>query len=153
MAHTDTDMQETPRMDRRAQRHQSRTGSTYAAFIKDLRQAGNLDRHLAECAAVSVVGALIRRIQPTEARDLEAQLPRRLVEFLPRPETARGPRRFGRLELLQTVAEDLGVDVTRVEPIIRAVFTTLRNHISEGEAEDVEHNLPADLQALWRLTQ
>ncbi len=153
MAHTPTDTLETPRMDRRAQRHQSRTGSTYAAFIKDLCQAGNLDRHLAECAAVSVVGALIRRIQPTEAKDLEAQLPQRLVEFLPRPEAAPGPRRFGREALLQTVADDLGIDPGQVEPIIRAVFTTLRNHISQGEADDVEHNLPADIQALWRLTQ
>ena len=153
MAHTPTDTEATPRMDRRAQRHQSRTGSTYAAFIKDLCQAGNLDRPLAESAAVSVVGALIRRIQPTEAKDLEAQLPRRLVEFLPRPDATPGPRRFGRDELLQTVADDLGVEVAHVEPIIRAVFTTLRNHITEGEANDVEHNLPADLQALWRLTQ
>ncbi|NPC84884.1 DUF2267 domain-containing protein, partial [Pyxidicoccus fallax] len=109
---------------------------------------------LAECAAVAVLSALERRILPAEARDLEAQLPRRLVEFLPpleqRPPR---PRRFGREEFLQTVADDLEKPVEEMEPLVRAVFRAMRDLISEGEAEDVASNLPPDLQALWRLTQ
>jgi uncharacterized protein (DUF2267 family) len=145
---------ETELMQRRAQRHESHTRSTYAAFIRHLCEVGGMEPSIAECAAVAVLSALERRILPTEAKDLEAQLPRRLVEFLPplelRPQRA---RRFGREEFLQSVAEDLLKPVEEVEPLVRAVFRAMRDLISEGEAEDVASNLPPDLQALWRLTQ
>ena len=113
-----------------------------------------LEPSLAECAAVAVLRALERRILPAEAKDLEAQLPRRLVDFLPpleqRPQR---PRRFGKEEFLQTVADDLEKPVEEMEPVVRAVFRAMRDLISEGEANDVASNLPPDLQALWRLTQ
>ena len=51
------------------------------------------------------------------------------------------------------MAEDLRKDVSEVETIVRAVFQGLREHISEGEAQDVESNLPRELQDLWRRTQ
>lgn len=145
---------ETELIQRRAQRHESHTRSTYAAFIRHLCEVGQVEPAIAECAAVAVLSALERRIMPTEAKDLEAQLPRRLVEFLPPlDERSRRPRRFGREEFLQTVADDLLKPVEEVEPLVRAVFRAMRDLISEGEAEDVASNLPPDLQALWRLTQ
>jgi uncharacterized protein (DUF2267 family) len=145
---------ETELMQRRVQRHESHTRSTYAAFIRHLCEVGKLEPSLAECAAVAVLRALERRILPAEAKDLEAQLPRRLVDFLPpleqRPQR---PRRFGKEEFLQTVADDLEMPVEEMEPVVRAVFRAMRDLISEGEANDVASNLPPDLQALWRLTQ
>ena len=141
-------------MQRREQRHESHVGSTYAAFIRRLCELGPLEPELAEAAAISVLSTLERRILPKEARDLEAQLPRKLVEFLPPPDK-RPPRphRFGREEFLQSVAEDLRKPPEEVEPIVRAVFRAFREQISEGEAEDVASNLPSDLQALWQLEQ
>lgn len=139
-------------MERRVQRHESHVGSTYAAFIRHLCALGSLEPEVAECAAVSILSALERRILPKEARDLEAQLPRKLVEFLPPPDQ-RPPRphRFGREEFLRTVAEDLGKPLSEVEPLVRTVFRAFQEQISEGEAQDVASNLPPDLRALWRL--
>jgi uncharacterized protein (DUF2267 family) len=138
-------------MQRRVQRHKSHVGSTYAAFIRHLCTLGSMDPEVAECAAVSVLSALERRILPQEARDLEAQLPRKLVEFLPPPEQRPvRPHRFGREEFLRTVAEDLGTPVEEVESIVRRVFQAFQEQISPGEAEDVASNLPPDLRALWR---
>lgn len=142
-------------LSRSEKRHQSHLGSTYAAFIKHLAEVGKLDKEVVECAAVSVVNALLHRIQPDEAKDLQAQLPRKLLEFLPKEGPEKAVRSYGRTrdDFLRAVAEDLGKDVSEVEPIVRAVFLGLRAHISEGEAQDVETNLPPDLQDLWRRTQ
>ncbi|WP_158501708.1 DUF2267 domain-containing protein [Vitiosangium sp. GDMCC 1.1324] len=140
---------------RSEKRHQSHIGSTYAAFIKHLCEVGKLDAGLAECAAVSVINALLHRIQPGEAKDLQAQLPRKLLDFLPKEDGSKPRRMLGksREDFFRAVAEDLRKDVSEVEPIVRAVFQGLREHISEGEAEDVESNLSKDLQDLWRRTQ
>jgi uncharacterized protein (DUF2267 family) len=140
---------------RSEKRHQSHLGSTYAAFIKHLCEVGKLEAGLAECAAVSVINALLHRIQPGEAKDLQAQLPRKLLEFLPKEGPEKPARTFGksREDFLQVVAEDLRKDVSEVESIVRAVFQGLREHISEGEAQDVESNLTRELQDLWRRTQ
>jgi uncharacterized protein (DUF2267 family) len=146
MAQTPT---ETP-LSRREQRHESHTGSTYAAFFKELCEEGRLERELAECAAVAVVHALLQRIQPTEAKDLEAQLPRKLVEMLPAREAGPALEGKSKEDFLGAVAEALRLDAAAVEPVVRAVLHTLRAHISEGEAEDVEHNLRPDLRELWR---
>ncbi|HET9452595.1 MAG TPA: DUF2267 domain-containing protein [Aggregicoccus sp.] len=141
------------RTQRRLQRHLSHTRATYAHFIKHLCAVGELKPALAEAAAISVISALERRIQPGQARHLEAQLPRRLVAFLPPHRDLTHVRRFGREAFLQTVADDLHMDVGEVEPIVRAVIAGLRDRISEGQADDVANNLPEDLRALWRLSQ
>ncbi len=144
-----------PPLSRGEKRHESHTGSTYAAFIRHLCEVGKLEKGVAECAAVSVVNALLHRIQASEAKDLRAQLPRKLLEFLPQEGPEKPVRSYGksREEFLRGVAEDLGKDSSEVEPLVRAVFQGLREHISEGEVEDVESNLPRDLQDLWRRTQ
>ncbi|WP_043410557.1 DUF2267 domain-containing protein [Archangium violaceum] len=140
---------------RSEKRHQSHLGRSYAAFIKHLAEVGKLEAGLVECAAVSVINALLHRIQPEEAKDLEAQLPRKLLEFLPTEGPEKAARKYGRTrdDFLRGVAEDLGKDASEVESLVRAVFLGLREHISEGEAQDVESNLPPDLQDLWRRTQ
>jgi uncharacterized protein (DUF2267 family) len=139
---------------RREQRHASHVGATYAAFIRYLSELGSMEPEVAECAAISVLSALERRILPKEAKHLEAQLPRKLVEFLPPPDQRPArPHRFGREEFLRTVADDLKKSPEEVEPLVRTVFRVFQEHISEGEAEDVAANLPPDLRALWRLEQ
>lgn len=145
---------ETEVKESRELRHEAHTRESYARFIKHLCKTGPIERNVAECAAVAVMSALERRLPADEAKDLEAQLPRKLVEFLPPPDK-RSPRphKFGREEFIQTVADDLGKSPEEAERLTRLVFRTIRELISEGEARDVEGNLPPDLQALWRLTQ
>jgi uncharacterized protein (DUF2267 family) len=135
----------------RRQRHESRAGSTYMAFLRELCRLGSLDEETAEAAAVSVLCTLEQRILADEVRQLEAQLPVKLRELLlrcPRHEGA-PPARFGREEFLRRVAADLGWDALEVEPIARAVFAAVRAQISAGEVEDVAGQLPRDLVDLW----
>jgi uncharacterized protein (DUF2267 family) len=133
-------------------RHESRTSQSYAAFIKKLCERGGMSPHVAEQAAVSVLCAIEHRIFGEEARDMEAQLPRKLVELLHRCERHEGPppRKFGRAEVLSMVGEDLGLQPEAVEPVVRAVFSAIQGQISDGEAEEVMNQLPADLRDLWR---
>jgi uncharacterized protein (DUF2267 family) len=136
---------------RRTQRHESHIHSTYAAFLRRLCELSSMDEQLAESAAISVLSTLERRILPKEAKDLEAQLPRLLVEFLPPPDQRPlRPHRFGLEEFLRSVAEDLRMPEEEVDTLVRAVFQAFHEHISEGESEDVASNLPPDLRALWR---
>ncbi|WP_223641219.1 DUF2267 domain-containing protein [Corallococcus sp. EGB] len=145
---------ETEKQERHARRHEAHVRASYAAFIRHLCDLGGMPPALAESAAVSVLSALERRLMPNGARNLESQLPRLLVEFLPPPEE-RPPRphRFGREEMVASVAEDLLMPEDQAEVVVRTVLRAVQDQISEGEADKVASNLPSDLQALWRLTQ
>ena len=140
-------------MDRRAQRHESHASSTYKNFLKDLCSISGMDESLAECAAVSVLCTLERRIYGEEARDMEAQLPAKLRELLQRCERHEGKptEKFGRDGFFKLVADDLEKSPDEIEPIVRSVFAAVRSQISEGEAADVAEQLPSDLAVLWRL--
>ncbi|MGA9524021.1 MAG: DUF2267 domain-containing protein [Myxococcaceae bacterium] len=144
-------IRENEQRDFRQQRHESRTGQTWAAFLDDLCRQTNADREKAEKAASSILCALEQRIQANEAKDLNAQLPQKLRELLVRCERHQGdkPRRFNRDEFLKMVCDDLGVDSNEAERLTRGVFKTVRGHVSEGEAEQVGANLPPDLRDLW----
>lgn len=137
--------------DIRAQRHESRAGSTYKAFLRDLCAIGNMDEALAECAAVSVLCGLERRVFGPEAKDLDAQLPSKLRELVQRCSLHQGKpeRKFGREEFFQMVADDLKKNANEVEPIIRSVILAVRAQVSEGEAEQFGNMLPHDLKELW----
>jgi len=134
----------------RAQRSESRAAQTYAFFLKDLEAKG-LDRKLAEQAIQSVLCVMEQRLMSEEAAHMEAQLPRKVVGLLER--CARHPDKpywkFGRTEFLAMVSEDLGVDLKEAERITCAVLSTVREHISEGEAQDVLGQLPHELRTLW----
>lgn len=136
----------------RRQRHESRAGSTYKNYLKELCQLGNMSEEQAEEASVSVLCALEQRIYGTEVADLEAQLPLKLRDLLQRCPRHEGkpPGKFGKEGFLQMIADDLNTDVGNAERCARAVFRTVRAQITEGEAEDVAGQLPEDLAELWR---
>lgn len=137
---------------RRQQRHESRTSQTYTAFLKRLCERGGMSPHTAERAAVSVLCTVEQRIFSEEARDLEAQLPQKLVILLQRCERHEGPppKKFGRAEMLEMVGQDLSLNPDAVEPVVRAVFSSIQDEISDGEAEQVMNQLPRDLRDLWQ---
>ncbi|PTL80616.1 DUF2267 domain-containing protein [Vitiosangium sp. GDMCC 1.1324] len=138
-------------LDLRARRREARRTQTYALFLKDFCAASGLPRDRAEKALVSVLCALEQRLIKGEADDLRAQLPMKLQEALQacNPQRERPVWKFGLDEFLQMVAEDIGGDRAQAESVTRAAFATVRAHITEGEAEQVGHELPADLRALW----
>ncbi len=137
----------------RAQRSESRAAQTYSFFLRDLEGKG-LDRKLAEQAIQSVLCVMEQRLMSEEARHMEAQLPRKVVAMLERcPKHQDKPyRKFGREEFLGMVCEDLGVGMEEAERITCAVLSTVREHISDGEAMDVLGQLPRELRTLWEPT-
>lgn len=137
--------------DVRAQRRESRASQTYAFFLKDLEAKAGIGRERAEQVAQSVLCVLEQRLIDTEAKHMEAQLPRKVRDLLQRCSRHEGatPRKFKLEEFLAMVSEDLDTTPNEAERLSRAVFATVREHISEGEAEDVMGQLPTDLRALW----
>jgi uncharacterized protein (DUF2267 family) len=138
---------------RRLQRRESHAAQTYAAFLKDLCRIGGMGPEFAEQAALSVLSALEMRLIPDEAKDLEAQLPVQLTNLLAcceRPNRSDEPVKYSRDDLLEMVAADLNMQPDEVEPVIRAVFATVREHVSEGEVEDVVNMLPREMRDLWQ---
>lgn len=137
--------------ERRKLRHESRVGSTYKHFLKDLCAMGGFDEALAEQAASSVLCTLSRRVHADEAKDLVAQLPLKLQELLQSCLTHGGKpeKKFGREELLRMVGDDLGKSPEEVEPLVRAVIQTVHHQISEGEVQQFGNMLPRDIAELW----
>lgn len=136
----------------REQRREQHHAQTWANFCKDVSAKGNIDRDLAECAAVSVLKRLEQRITNGEAKNLDSQLPLKLRELIAagrRGESGFRPRDIHKDEFVRLVADDLQKSEEEALQLIRAVFATARAHITEGEAEKVSSNLPADLRAMW----
>lgn len=142
-----------PGVDPRQQRHEAHAASTYKSFLKGLMELGSLSEGDAECAAVSVLAALERRIYGQEAKSLESQLPAKLRELLQTVPHHEGKptEKFGREGLIEHVASDLKRDPSEIEPLVRSVFAAVRAQITEGEAEKVAAQLPSDLATLWMM--
>jgi uncharacterized protein (DUF2267 family) len=136
--------------EKRRQRRQTHANQTWRAFVSDLAATAHLDDDDATNAAISVLCHLQERLTGDEARDLASQLPVKLRELLG---DVCGPAdvivKFHKDEFVATVARDLGIQDPEAEVCIRAVFATVRNRISEGEADDVAAQLPEDMRALW----
>lgn len=138
---------------RRVKQHkrQVRRDQTFSRLVRALCHRSGMDEELAERGLVSVVGELRLRLTPAEVADLDAQLPSRLVDFLPVDERAPGerPEKFHAEELFIRVAHDLSLAPEEAVPIVHFVFSVVREHISRGEAEDVGAQLPTDIAYLW----
>ena len=142
--------QEAARAQRRLRRREARVSQTWQKFLADLCSATTLEPEPATDAAVSVLCRLEERLTGDEARDLEAQLPVRLQQLLA---DACGQvdaiHKLDRDQFVAAVAMDLGIPDARALALVLAVFATVRSHISDGEANDVQAQLPGDLRPLW----
>lgn len=138
---------------RRAQRHQARAKSAYAALVRRTRElTGLCTPHAAEAALEEVVSGIVRRVQPDEARQLLAQVPSLLADRL--QSQADGPDPLVTREgMVDTVAYLLSVDAARAAQIVRQVARALKQSISAGELESVRAQLPADLRELFAETE
>lgn len=143
-------------------RSEARAQQTFARFLDDLHiRVPDQRKDTLQQVAVVVLGALEDRLRGGEPDDLHAQLPMKLKELLashPRQENPLerflpGPPSTSAVEFVGSVASELKVHFDQAERYTRAVFATVRDHISEGEAQDVESQLPPDLWSLWALSQ
>ncbi|MNX88080.1 hypothetical protein D3C86_1200380 [compost metagenome] len=61
-----------------------------------------------------------------------------------------GPKRLERDAFVSAVADKIHLeDKTQAARVTTAVFRTLKEQISQGEAEDVASQLPQKLKVMW----
>lgn len=95
-----------------------------------------------------VVSALVRRVTPSEAKDMLAQLPSELRErWLDLPA---GPDRdITRQTIVKELAERLDIHSRAADELARAIGLALSALISEGELDDLRHQLPKGMRELF----
>jgi len=123
-------------------------------WLKELdeRLGWGADSHRAYHALRAVLHALRDRLPPEGTADLGAQLPMLVRGFYyegwrpaGKPVKERTKERF----LSHIAAAFAGDAYTDPEVVARAVFKLLKARVSDGEIQDVKHNLPHELLYLW----
>jgi len=138
----------------RERRRISRCNRAYSLLQEGLEAASGLPREQARRAFVSVLGAFEQTLVRDTADEWRARLPVKLQEAIQACASRRGPApEASSLDaVLRRVEADIGGDRPRAESVTRAIFATLRAHITEGEAHQVADALPPEFQALWART-
>lgn len=139
---------------RRARRRsEARAEGTYRRLLRQVEERAGLgskdrSKDKAETALRIVLGALLRRLMPDEARQLIAQLPSRMHAELERE--AVGPDRSVTTVLIQTdLADRLGFAPERAAEVLSAVLEVVSASVSAGEVDDVRAQLPAAMKDLF----
>ncbi|HZO81179.1 MAG TPA: DUF2267 domain-containing protein [Candidatus Binataceae bacterium] len=126
------------------------------AFIHRVAERMGCDDRWAESLTFAVFQELRDRLTPSEAADVEAQMPaglKSLWESLDRPDRqvrrVHGPQFIGEVRLIASLPDE-----KEAERAVVAVFATLQELLGsptgmEGEAWDVMSQLPKDLKKLW----
>ncbi|GAA1800506.1 DUF2267 domain-containing protein [Planosporangium flavigriseum] len=118
----------------------------YAQFIERVAEQMGSPLGQAETLTQATLLTLADRISGGEARDLAAQLPQELREFLTRSQEP--AEAFDLEDFIARVRLRAGVDADTAKKGVEAVFKTLYAAVSTGEFEDVMAQLPKEFQNL-----
>jgi uncharacterized protein (DUF2267 family) len=121
----------------------------YDEFIKHVQTAAQLDsRQEAERSVRATLETVRERLVGDEAKDLAAQLPKELGEYLRGREGENGGH-FSFKEFIERVSAKEGVEPSVAIIHARAIFSVLENAVSPGEMKDVRVNLSDDYNELF----
>lgn len=138
-----------PLRTRGPERRSARAEATYRRFLRQVTGATGLDTvEKAETALEVVLGALVRRLTPDEAKDLVSQLPSLLQPTLA-PHMSGPDKDVTREAIESALVQRLDVDPARAAEILTGIAATLVRNVSEGQMEDVRRQLPAALRAVF----
>lgn len=116
----------------------------YDEFIKHVQSMAQLDsREEAQRATQATFEIIRERIVGDEAKDLAAQLPQQLGEYLRGREGENG-QPFSMTEFVERVSAREQVEPTVAANHIRAVFAVLQNAVTPGEFTDFKANFSDD---------
>ena len=124
-------------------------------WLKDLMEMLDCqDRQEAYLALRATLHALRDRLTIEEVAQFAAQLPMLIRGFYYEGwnPTGKPLKQRHREEFLERISQELSPHETDPECVARAVFRVLANRISEGEIDDIEHVLPAEIRDLWPAT-
>jgi uncharacterized protein (DUF2267 family) len=115
-------------------------------------ELGSDNKHEAYQAFRAALHALRDRLTVEEVADLGAQLPMLIRGFYYEGwnPTGKPLRERHREQFLARIGEELK-DEDEIDPeeVARAAFLVIGKRVSEGEIEDVQHILPAEIRNLW----
>jgi uncharacterized protein (DUF2267 family) len=118
----------------------------YVQFIENVRERTGVSLGQAEALTQATLQTLAERITGDEARDLAAQLPKELWEFLNK--TKQGAEAFDLDEFIRRASLRADVDRELARNAVQAVFQTVHAAVTDGEFEDVVAQLPKEFQEL-----
>lgn len=127
-------------------------GQTPATFFVAIEQSGALPGGVsAKAAAAAVLMTLGVRLSQSLVRALQDSLPPECACLLAvDPDLCAEPVGvLGRQELIERVAQHLGLTEGGAEALTRAVFLSLRARLPSQKIEAIESHLPVDLVHLW----
>jgi CBS domain-containing protein/uncharacterized protein (DUF2267 family) len=131
-----------------AQRSAARAQATYGRLRNQVQAEAGLDTpEQAETALQVVLQALVRRLTPGEAKDFIAQLPSLLHAGLrglpPGPD-----KQITRKDIEAELARRLDISPARAAEIATAVGTSIAEHVSPGQIEDMRRQFPEELRSI-----
>ncbi len=123
----------------------------YDEFISQVQRRADLaSREEAERATRATMETLGERLAGGEAKDLAAQLPPEIAQYLEQAYT--GIReKFSLDEFFWRVSQREGVDLTESTFHARVVVALLSEAVTMGEIEDVRAQLPEDFARLFEV--
>lgn len=121
----------------------------YDEFIKHVQSVAQIDsREQTQRVTRATLETIKERIVGDEAKDLAAQLPEEIAQYLRGREGENG-QHFKLQEFIERVSKKAGVESTDAIMHVRAVFTVLQNAVSPGEFADFKHNFSDDYAELF----
>jgi len=118
----------------------------YISFLDAVAKRAGLPPDEAATITGATLETLAERISGGQVRDLAAQLPEELRDYLRKEDEL--PQRLNAAEFVREVRARAGVDDQWASEGARAVFTTLRETVSGDELDDVVSELPKDIREL-----
>lgn len=130
-------------------RSAARARATLGRLLNQIRaEAGFEDTDHAETALIIVLGAVVRRLTPDEAKDLLAQLPSLLQSTL-QSQTVGPDKNVSRESIETALVERLNVDRTRAGKLLDLIGATIAQNVSEGQMQDVRRQLPEAMRGMF----
>lgn len=134
-------------------RSAARAQATYGRMLNQLRDQADLESsERAETALEIVLGSIVRRLTPDEAKDLIAQLPSLLQPTL--RALATGPDKLVTRQTIEAELGDrLGTDRDHTWRIMSIVGDIVAQTVSPGQIDDVHGQLPDGLRGIFSTSE
>jgi uncharacterized protein (DUF2267 family) len=118
----------------------------YETFEKKVSAQAGVPRDRARVLIRATLQTLGDRITRGEARDLAAQLPKQMKDWVGtgQPEA----EKFGVEEFIRRVSDRARVPPEEAQKAAKAVFSTLREAVTGGEFKDIMSQLPKEFSEL-----
>lgn len=121
----------------------------YQELLKKVQSVAQIGSEAeAEKAVQATLETLSERIIGDEAKDLAAQLPEEIGQYLRGREGENGAH-FSLQEFYSKVSEKEHIEAPTAANHVRAVFATLRDAVTPGEFEEVRNALSKDYEELF----